>query len=437
MTVPAGTPDATSPHGEEVDRPGGYLRRMAAAIPTPGPLHGIKVVELAMYAFGPACGAVLGDWGADVVKIVHPSFADPMRGIPVAGLPARDDDLSFMWEQLNRNKRSMILDVATDAGRAVLDELLAHADVFLTNLLPDSRARLRVDPDDVHAVNPRCVYARASGQGARGPEAGRGAFDHTAFWCRSGIGHSASLTADEYQVLISPAMGDFTSGFALAAGVAAALVGRANTGQGGVVDASLLATGMWMLSPNIVATKLYDIDTLPRKRHANTGYALVAAYRTADDREMYLAGVRTDGNFRELCEHLGRPALADDPRFESATVRTANNDALVAELDAIFVTRTLAEWVQRFEHLPTPWAVARTAREVHDDPQVLANGYTQTVLAQGRTPVDLVASPVQFDETPLALRPAPEHGAHTEEVLLELGRTWDDIATLRAAGALG
>lgn len=390
-----------------------------------------------MYAFGPACGAVLGDWGADVVKIVHPSFADPMRGIPVAGLPRRDDDLSFMWEQLNRNKRSMVLDVAADAGRRVLDELLASADVFLTNLLPDSRARLRLDPADVHAVNPRCVFARATGQGVRGPEAGRGAFDHTAFWCRSGIGHAASQTADEYQVLISPAMGDFTSGFALAAGVAAALVRRARTGEGGVVDVSLLSTGMWMLSPNIVATKLYDIDTLPRQRHAETGYALVAAYRCADGREMYLAGVRTDWNFRDLCECLGRPELADDPRFATAADRSANNNSLVAELDATFVTRPLTEWVERFAELPTPWAIAATAREVHDDPQVRANGYTQTVLAQGRTPVNLVASPVQFDEVPSVLRPAPEHGAHTEELLVELGHSWDDIGALRASGALG
>jgi crotonobetainyl-CoA:carnitine CoA-transferase CaiB-like acyl-CoA transferase len=206
----------------------------------PEVLEGIRVVELAMFAFGPACAAVLGDWGADVIKIVHPSFADPMRGQPVAGLPQRDDDLSFMWEQLNRNKRSVTLDVATPAGRAVLDELLATADVFVTNLLPDSRDRMRLNAEDVCAGQSALDLRARTGQGDRGPERERGAFDHTAFWCRSGIGHAASLTADEFQVLIAPALGDLTSSLALAAGVAAALLRRERTGAGGVVDASLL-----------------------------------------------------------------------------------------------------------------------------------------------------------------------------------------------------
>jgi crotonobetainyl-CoA:carnitine CoA-transferase CaiB-like acyl-CoA transferase len=400
-------------------------------------LEGIRVVELAMFAFGPACAAVLGDWGADVIKVVHPSFADPMRGNPVAGLPARDDDLSFMWEQLNRNKRSMTLDVATVAGRAVLDELLATADVFVTNLLPDSRDRLRLNVEDVRAVNPRVIYARATGQGDRGPERERGAFDHTAFWCRSGIGHAASLTADVFQVLIAPALGDLTSSLALAAGVAAAQLRRERTGAGAVVDASLLGTGMWMLSPAIVASKLYGIDSLPRQRHREAGMPLIAAYRTADEREVYIAAVRTDLDFRNLCECLGRPELADDERFGSVLLRSTNNVALVAALDEIFGAHPLGHWIDRFQSLRTPWAIAQTAREVHDDQQVIANGYLATVLAQGRTPLDLVTSPVQFDDRPPTLQPAPEHGAHTEELLLELGHTWDDIAALRETGALG
>jgi crotonobetainyl-CoA:carnitine CoA-transferase CaiB-like acyl-CoA transferase len=403
----------------------------------PPVLEGIRVVELAMFAFGPACAAVLGDWGADVIKVVHPSFADPMRGNPVAGLPSRDDDLAFMWEQLNRNKRSMTLDVATEAGRAVLDELFATADVFVTNLLPDSRDRLRLNADDVCAVNPRLIYARATGQGDRGPERERGAFDHTAFWCRSGIGHAASLTADEFQVLIAPALGDLTSSLALAAGVAAALLRRERTGIGGVVDASLLGTGMWMLAPAIVASKLYGIDSLPRQRHREAGMPLIAAYRTSDQREVYIAAVRTDSDFRNLCQCLGHEHLADDERFSTVALRSSNNIALVAALDAIFGAHPLAHWVEQFQRLQTPWSIAQTAREVHDDQQVIANGYLATVLAQGRTPLDLVTSPVQFDDRPPTLRPAPEHGAHTEELLLELGHTWDDIAALRETGAIG
>jgi crotonobetainyl-CoA:carnitine CoA-transferase CaiB-like acyl-CoA transferase len=400
-------------------------------------LDGFRVVELSMFALGSACAAVLGDWGADVVRVVHPTVADPMRGRPVAGLPDRDDDLAFMWEQLNRNKRSVALDVANPAGRDALERLLTTADVFVTNLLPDSRARLRVDVDDVCGAHPRLVYARGSGQGARGPEADRGAFDHTAFWCRSGIGHAASLTADEFQVLPAPAMGDLATGLTLAGGVAAALLRRERTGRGGVVDTSLLATGMWHFASGIVASKLYGIESLPRQRHRDAGLPLVAAYRTADDREVYIAGIRTDTDFRDLCDRLGRVELADDPRFATPEARTRHNVELVAALDAAFGRWPLASLIERFRDMRTAWTVASTALEVHDDPQVAANDYVGTVLAQGRTPVSLVRSPVQFDELPPPLAPAPEHGAHTEEVLLEAGLSWDDIDALRSAGAVG
>ena len=399
-------------------------------------LDGIRVVELAMFAFAPACAAVLADWGADVIKVGHPDFADPMRGIPVAGLPTRDDDVSFMWEQLNRSKRSIALDVTTAGGREVLLDLVRTADVFVTNLLPDSRERLAVDVDDLRALNPDLIYVRASGMGPRGPEAGDAAFDHTAFWCRTGIGHAATLTADEFQPIVSPAMGDFTSGLALAGGVAAALFKRERTGEPSVVDCSLLSTGMWLVSPGIVATQLYDIDTLPRQRHAETGYALVAAYRTSDDREMYLAGVRTDQLWEELCTCLGRVDLVDDPRFATAAARTTNNLELIGVFDEVFASRTLAEWEERFQGGGFPWAVARTEAEVHVDPQVLANEYIVPVSAQGRIDLGLVASPVQFDEQAARLRPAPEHGADTESILLETGRSWERIAELRDEGAI-
>ena len=378
----------------------------------------------------------MADWGADVIKVAHPDFADPMRGIPVAGLPQRDDDLSFMWEQLNRGKRSIALDVATPDGLAVLHDLVREADVFVTNLLPDSRERLGVDVAQIRSVNANIVYVRASGMGPRGPESNDPAFDHTAFWCRSGLGHAATLTADEFQPLVSPAMGDFTSGLALAGGVAAALFKRERTGETSIVDGSLLATGMWLVSPGIVATQVYDIDTLPRRRHAETGYALVAAYRTSDGREMYLAGVRTDVLWGELCECLGRTDLIDDTRFATAEARTANNLELIAVLDAVFAARPLKEWEQRFAGGAFPWAVARTEAETRVDQQVRANEYLIPVTAQGRHEIELVASPVQFDERPARLRPAPEHGADTESILLETGRSWDDIAALRANGVI-
>jgi len=397
-------------------------------------LEGTRVVELAMFAFGPSACAVLGDWGADVVKVGHPAFQDPLRGIPVQGLPARDDDLSFTWEMLNRNKRSIAIDVALPQGREVLDDLLRNADVFVTNLLPDSRARLKLDVDDVRAVNPDIIYARASGQGARGPDYARGAYDHTAFWCRSGIGHATSMTADEFIPLPGPALGDLTSGMVLASGVVGALYRRQRTGKTSVVDVSLLATGMWMFSPAIVAAGMYDgLDTFPRPRHADLAHALVAAYETADSRHVYIAGVRTDLHWESLCTCIDRPDMLTDERFDTPAARMANAAALVQELDRTFGSRSLADWLPSLQELEVPWTVAQTALEALHDPQAAANGYVVPVDARGETTIPLVTSPVQFDGQPAELRPAPEHGQNTEEILLEIGCSWDDIAALKAA----
>lgn len=394
-------------------------------------LDGIRVVEVAMYAFGPSAAAVLGDWGADVIKVVHPAFGDPMRGAPIADLPPRDDDLSFMWEILNRNKRSVAIDISTEAGRELLDDLIRDADVFLTSFLPDSRRRLRIDVDDVRSVNAGIVYARASGQGTRGPDAEKGGYDHTSYWCRTGIAHAAAQVTSEFIPQIGPAFGDLASGFTLAAGVAGALLRRERTGRSAVVDVSLLSTGMWMFAPGIVASELFDVDTIPRRRHADLPNPLVAAYETRDGRQIYLAGVRTDGDWKNFCACIGREDLVDDARFADGPARLTNRSECIRTLDEVFATRSLDEWREALDKLTTPWTIVQTAREVHRDAQVIENDYLVPVLAQGQTPVTLVASPVQFDEAPPALRPAPEHGEHTEQVLLETGRSWDDIVALK------
>jgi len=391
-------------------------------------LEGVRVVEVSMFAFGPSAAAVLGEWGADVVKVVHPAFGDPMRAQAIANLPSREDDLSFMWEILNRNKRCIAVDLSTDAGRSILDDLLVDADVFLTNFLPDSREKLRIDVDDVRAVNDRIIYARASGQGVRGPEAEKGGFDHTSYWCRSGIAHSAAQVGVEFIPQVGPAFGDLASGFALASGVAGALYRRERTGRPAVVDVSLLGMGVWMFGPAIVASELYDVDTIPRQRHQDLPNPLVAAYETSDGRQIYIAGVRTDGDWLNFCTTIERPDLADDPRFADGPARLANRVECISKLDEVFAARSLDEWRELLDGLTTPWTVVQTAHEAFHDPQVSANGYVVPVTAQGRTAMKLVASPVQFDEQPAEVTPAPEHGEHTEQILLERGHAWDDIA---------
>jgi crotonobetainyl-CoA:carnitine CoA-transferase CaiB-like acyl-CoA transferase len=398
-------------------------------------LDGVRVVELSMYAFAPSAAAVLADWGADVTKVVPASHADPMRGTPVAGLPDVDVGVAFMWEITNRGKRCIALDVSVEEGRAVLLELIARADVFITNLLPGARTRFKIDPEDLAEVNSTLVYGRASAHGSQGPERDAGGFDHTDFWARTGLGHAASMVSSEFVPQPMPALGDLSAGCFLAGAIAAALYRRAQQGRGCVVDVSLLSAGVWMCSPAIVASQLYGIDAIPRMHHADLPNPLVAAYTTRDGRQVYFAGVQTEGHFDNFCRAIGRPDLLEDPRFGTLEARMANTRDCISALDEIFAERDLAEWQKVLERLSTPWTVIQTAGEAATDPQVTANQFMTEVAGDART-YQLAASPAQFDGAPPSLRPAPEHGQHTEEILIELGRSWEDIAELKARGAV-
>jgi crotonobetainyl-CoA:carnitine CoA-transferase CaiB-like acyl-CoA transferase len=393
-------------------------------------LEDVSVLELSMYAFAPSAAAVLADWGADVIKIVPPEAGDPMLGTPIAGLPDRDVGVAFMWEILNRGKRCIAIDVGSEEGRDVLMDLVTQADVFITNLLPGARKRMRIDPDDLFSVNPKLIYGRATGHGEEGPERDAGGYDHTDFWARTGIGHAASMVAAEFVPQPVPAMGDLSAGAFLAGAIAAALYRRQRTGEHALVDVSLLASGMWVAAPSVVASQLYDVEAIPRMRHAELPNPLVAAYTTRDGRQIYLAGIVTEGHFENLCHTLARPDLLADPRFVSAASRAANARECIEVFDEIFASRELGEWMEILRDLTTPWTVVQTAAEAAQDPQVVANAMIDDV--EGGCV--LVHSPARFDSAPPKLSPAPGHGAHTDEVLAELGKSWDEIMALKISG---
>jgi len=401
-------------------------------------LDGVKVVELATWTFVPACGAALADWGATVVKVEHPVTGDPQRGLMMSGMvgDGNQSSVNFTMETPNRGKRSIGLDVTSAEGREVLLRLVAEADVFTTSLLPASRRKLGVDVEDLRAVNPRLIYARGHGQGARGPDAGLGGYDTTSFWARSGMAnYYAPADGVGYPPFHSPAVGDLTSGQTLAGGIAAALYRRERTGEASVVDVSLLSTGMWVMSPGIVASRLFDIDDLPLPEHDRMMNPLTNFHRTRDGRYLTLVMLEGDKYWQPVCEAIGRPELVDDPRFSTFAARAEHRGECIAILDSVFAERTLDEWTKVLDGVAV-WGPVRTAREVHDDPQAEANGYLPEVEAGDGSSFRLVATPVQYDETPPALERSPEHGEQTEAILLELGYDWPEIIALKETGTV-
>jgi crotonobetainyl-CoA:carnitine CoA-transferase CaiB-like acyl-CoA transferase len=404
------------------------------------PLEGIRVLEVAMWWFVPAAGAILADWGADVIKVEHPVTGDPQRGLAAMGLMPTVGGVDFMMEQSNRGKRSVGIDLATDGGREVLYELAKSSDVFLTNFLAPARRRLRIDVDDIRAVNPDIVYVRGTGQGPKGPDADKGGYDAASFWSRGGIGNALTPPGAEAPVMQRAAFGDSIGAMTIAGGIAAGLLQKQRTGTGPVVDISLLGTAMWVLGPDVVSSKLLEgtgggggPDGFTRKTMFNP---LVNTYKTKDGRWLILNMLQADEFWAEFCQHIDRDDLIEDLRFAEAGARFENREECIAILDAEFAARTLEEWKAAFETLTGVWAPLQTARELHDDPQAQVNGYLPELTTPEGMAFNLVASPVQFDETSPGLQTAPLHGQHTEEVLLDLGMDWERLAALKDDGSI-
>ncbi len=398
-------------------------------------MDGIRLIEVADWGFVPSAATVLGDWGADVVKIEHPRRGDPIRGLITSGMIPGASGRNFFVEQLGRNKRSVGLDLNMDAGLEVLYRLVEQADVFLTNFLPDARERLRINADHLLAVNPRLVYAKGHGQGQRGPDAGRGGYDGVSFWARGGIADRLS-TPGQPHVTQRPAFGDFIGGMFIAGGIAGALYHRERTGEGIEVDVSLLGTAAWVMSPDLVAAMLYGFD-LPPSGAMGAPNALVGNYRCSDGRHLVLMMLQERRFWPIFCNAIRRADLLRDPRFNPDETRHQNMAELVEVMRAIFEEKPRAEWAELLNASECIWAPVQTPTEVCNDVQVVTNRYVIPVERPGAETVRVASSPVQFGGGTVEVRrPAAEVGEHTEEVLLEFGYTWEDIARLKAVGAI-
>ncbi|GAA4544864.1 CaiB/BaiF CoA transferase family protein [Mycobacterium paraffinicum] len=399
-------------------------------------LQGVKVLEVAAWTFVPAAGAVLAEWGAEVIKVEPREGGDPQRGLVTMGLvPAGEGGVNYMIEMPNRGKKSIGIDLNTAGGREVVLELAKSCDVFLTNYLPSRRVRFGIDVADVRAVNPDIIYARGSGYGPEGDDADRPGYDAVSFWSRGGV--SQALTPKDSQpIMQTPALGDLLGGMTIAGGVAAALYKRKATGKASVVDVSLLGLAAYAMTPVVTASYLYSESPLPSFDHSDSPNPLVGNYRTKDNRYVMLMMLQADKFYGEVMNLIGHPELETDTRFADGHSRFLNRVELIRILDEVFAEHTADEWREALAPLSGAWTVVQDPSELRNDPAVIANGYIPMVVAMNGAPYALPTNPVQFDQQPVVPIGAPEHGQHTEEVLLDAGIPWESIERYKDDGAV-
>jgi crotonobetainyl-CoA:carnitine CoA-transferase CaiB-like acyl-CoA transferase len=384
-----------------------------------GPLDGIRIVELGVWVAGPAAGGILADWGADVIKI-EPPTGDPGRLFGrMLGL---DLDVSPPFEMDNRSKRSIVLDLTTDDGRATALELISGAEVFVTNVRPAALRRLGLDFESVAPDNPRLVYGLITGYGETGPDADRAAYDIAAFWSRAGVAHLLTRPGDT-PPFQRGGMGDHMAGMTLAAAICAALLARNRTGSGQLVTTSLYRQGAYTVSFDL-NTYLMTGQPIAIGQRESMGNPCMNNYTAGDGRRFWIVGLEAERHWPPLCRAVGRANWLTDPRFSSARSRAANAIELIGELDQIFATRPLDEWAETFACEPDFfWSPVNSLEDVIADEQFHAAGGMVDV-PDGRDAqavVPMVATPADFHGTPWAPRStAPELGEHTDEVLGEL-----------------
>lgn len=375
----------------------------------------LRVVELGLWMAAPTAAALLADLGAEVIK-VEPPNGDPSRGFNKAVGTGTGGTVMPTFAFDNRRKKSVQLDLTDPADYQRLEDLLAHADVLVTNMRLGTLRKLHLDGESVTARHSHIVYGSITAYGLNGPDAEVPGYDVGAFWARSGLSHQL---AGRSPLHAPGAYGDHITGLSMFAAIVAGLLERQTTGRGGVVETSLLQTGAWVAGPDLAVQSAFGrVNAVAAREEQFT--PLVNSYQTSDGRWFFLTCVEADRHFPNLCRTIGRPELVDDPRFVDAKSIRKNRRELIEIFDAVFAARTLESWATLFDESDVWWQLVRPPSEVLDDPQFEANGWLEDVETAPGVSLPMFTSPIKvFGARGSTPAKAPELGANNDDVLLQ------------------
>ncbi|WP_458464321.1 CaiB/BaiF CoA transferase family protein [Paenibacillus sp.] len=400
------------------------------------PLSGIKVVELADFVSAPVCARILADMGAEVIKIER-NTGNVWRATGKASCPWKfTDEENPGYDINNTGKRHIVLNLKTAEGLEACHKLLETADVFVTNMRVQALKRLGLDYESVKDKYPTMIYAIGLGYGEKGPDANNPAFDHTAFWARTGfLLDMAPLTDDYHPVFPPSSVGDNFTGITLASEVCAALFNRTKTGKGDYVRSSLFHNGIFAMGAMQIATQGENGSVYPRTRQLH-GVAY-GDYKCKDGRYVYIASGYAEKLIAKVFSIIGRSDLIDDPKFNSAQARRENADEMYAIIKDAMLQRTSDEWLDFAREADIPMVKMQHFSEVSNDEQALANGYIQDVTYPSGVTYKIASSPIEMDSIgELHTEPTKAIGADTEAVLKEYGYSEDQLEQLRITAVI-
>jgi crotonobetainyl-CoA:carnitine CoA-transferase CaiB-like acyl-CoA transferase len=400
-----------------------------------GCMEGVKIVELGHFVAVPGASAILADWGAEVIKVEAPDTGDQSRWVTHIEGGKITNGVNYLFEVMNRNKKGITLNLKTEQGKTIMDKLVGGADVFMSNFQPNTLKEFQLEYHKLRELNPKLIYAALSGYGEKGAKKDKPGYDYVAFWANGGLMDKLSDPNGPPRRQ-RPGMGDSMTSLCIACGISAALFARERSGEGRELTFSLYNTAVWALQADIQVALSSGVE-LPYSNINEAANPLFNVYRTKDGRWLELAMLQSDKFWSRFCHATGLKTLEGDPRFESHEKRAENRTGLIQIITQTIKERNIEEWEEIFEREELFHSRVQTVTEVIKDPQAIENDFFLEVDDPSGNGMKLLASPVLIDgKRPPIKSPAPVVGQHTEEVLLEIGYSWEEILAFRDKGVL-